>query len=850
MLFSIGFSSAMTITPPDKGTTIVGNRSLVQTEGLTSLGIISTLAGSAEFSIPTTVFGIAATAANLGVTQGVAVDAAGNLFISTGEHRVLKITTSTGIITLVAGTGKAGYNGNGGLATSALLAFPYGIALDKFENIFVADSRSYRIRRIAAISGIITTVAGSGSYSSNYLDPKPVDNIAATSSTLNKPLGVAVDTLGNIYITDTSNHRVRKVTASTGIITTIAGNGNVYGVPILPALGVAATASGFFMPIGLTVDTSGNVLFTDSFTNSIYKVTVSTGFLSLVAGKNSLNYGDDSLNYGASGDDISATSTLLNNPSYITTDAQGDIFFSDTRNNRIRKIIASTGIITVVAGNSTRSCSSSTIIASPSASICKPRGIAVDAAGSVYFNDRYIVRKITYSQVTPSTAVTLAPSMTPAVTSITMSPTAAISLPTPTPRPSVSLGIITTVAGKKPPYTSFPEVYGVAATSVRLDETTGIVVDAAGNLFFSTSDHRILKITASTGNITVIAGTGEIGSSGDGGLAISATLRYPYGIALDQFGNIFIATNGNIRKITVSTGIITTVLSQKDSIGVAVDKLGNIYAIEDKFNSLVRKVTASTGIITTIAGGGVLLPSTKKGVVATATMLFLPCGVAVDSFGNVYVTDRAFNSIYKITADTGLLTLVAGRYSQIVGYNGNDILATTAYLNYPTFITVDERGNIFFTDFDNNRIRKITASTGIITTVAGKSLIYYNPSDLIRCQSNDYNSDGQDALSALLCVPRGIAVDAAGSVYFCAGDNVRKVTFSEVTPSSAVIPTPSVAPMSSITVPPTAGATTPSASMPSAPVTSSTTASHITKKMHSLLILHSSLLILYLHRGA
>ena len=704
-------------------------------------------------------FGIAATAAKLGVTQAVAVDAAGNLFISTEKHRILKITTSTGIITAIAGTGEFGYNSDGGIATTATLSFPYGIALDKFENIFVADTRNYRIRKITARTGIITTVAGSGDIMSYW--NAPIDNIAATSSTLDDPLDVAVDTLGNIYISDTSNSRVRKVTASTGIITTIAGNGNVNGVPILPALGVAATASGFFTPMGVTVDTSGNVLFTDSFSNSIYKVTISTGLLSLVAGRNSLNYGNSS-------DDISATSALLNNPSYITTDAQGNIFFSDASNNRIRKITASTGIMTTVAGNSRISCLEYpvTVTDPASASLCQPNGVAVDVAGSVYFNDKYRVRKVTYSAVTPSSAVTLAPSVAP-VPSITAPPTAATSLPTPTLRPSASSGIITTVAGTKP-YTSGPRLYGVAATSAKLEQTMGIAVDAAGNLFISVSDARILKVTASTGIITVIAGTGENGSSGDGGLATSATITSSGGIALDQFGNIFIAAADKIRKITVSTGVITTVLSQKKVADVAVDTVGNIYMVNlDTYR--VTKFTASTGVITTIAGGGVSLPSTEQGVVATATKITYPSGVAVDSLGNVCVLNGYLNSIYKITASTGLLTVVAGKNRQTHGHNGDDIPATTAYLSSPIHITTDAQGNIFFTDAGNKRIRKITASTGIITTVAGRSLIRYP-----HCQWNDYDSDGKDALSASLCRLSDVAVDIAGSVYFCVGVNVRK----------------------------------------------------------------------------
>ena len=373
--------------------------------------------------------GSIATAATLDDTRGVAVDSVGNLFITTFGNRILKVTASSGILTVVAGTGGGSFSGDGGLATYATLLTPLGIALDKSGNIFVAERYNHRIRKITVGTGIITTVAGDGK--SNY---PGVDNVAATSSSLNFPIDVAVDTFGNIYITDSGNGRVRRVTASTGIITTIGGNGKAYvpGVPTLPALGVAATASSFFNLDGVAVDTLGNVFFTDAYDNRIYKITASTGLLSVVAGQ-------DRWNSGYNGDGIPASAATLNYPSDITVDTLGNIFFVDRNNHRIRKITASTGVISTLAGNSIISsyhCASNGYDGDDKdttlAMICDPWGIAVDTAGSIYLCDRKLVRKVTYSAVTPSSVVTGAPSVAP-VSSITVSPTAGTPLPTPIP---------------------------------------------------------------------------------------------------------------------------------------------------------------------------------------------------------------------------------------------------------------------------------------------------------------------------------------------------------------------------------------------------------------------------------
>ena len=381
--------------------------SVAHSESLTSSGILSTVAGSHGYSTIPTVYGIAATAAILdSLTEGLARDIAGNLFITTFGNRILTVTASTGLITVVGGTGKKGFSGDGGLATAATFDGLPGIAVDKLGDIYVADRWNHRIRKVTVSTGVITTVAGNGTgYGKGYFY-NPVDNVVATSSMLAYPADVAVDTYGNIYIADSGNSRVRKVTASTGIITTVAGNGKVYGELAFPALGVAATIFSFISPHGLSVDTLGNVFFSDKNFNSIYKITASTGLLTLVAGTNNWHY-------GSNGDNIPATKALLDSPKYVAVDTLGNIFFSDSESSRIRKMTASTGIITTIAGKWQGDCSRNKDgTEATSALLCSPEGTAVDMAGSVYFCDSRSVKKVTFTEVTPGVAVTTAPSMT------------------------------------------------------------------------------------------------------------------------------------------------------------------------------------------------------------------------------------------------------------------------------------------------------------------------------------------------------------------------------------------------------------------------------------------------------
>jgi NHL repeat len=287
------------------------------------------------------------------------------------------------IITTVPGSGISGYKNGLINSTNAIRYHPKGIATDGSGNIYIVDPDKYCIRKVPVSTGNITTVAGTGAYGYNG------DGIAATKSNLDSMTGVAVDGSGNIYIVDTGNQRIRKVTVSTGIITTIAGT----GVAGDDGDGIAATRARVRTPYGVAVDGSGNIYIADTGNQRIRKVTVSTGIITAVAGTGVFGY---------NGDGIAATSADLQLPMGVAVDGSGNIYIADTGNQRIRKATVSTGIITTIAGTGVFGYNGDGINAI-TAAVYDLFGIAVDGSDNVYFTDYDRVKKLTIA-ASPSAA--------------------------------------------------------------------------------------------------------------------------------------------------------------------------------------------------------------------------------------------------------------------------------------------------------------------------------------------------------------------------------------------------------------------------------------------------------------
>ncbi len=300
------------------------------------------------------------------------------------NNRIRKITASTSLISTIAGTGASSYSGDGGPATSATFRRPCGINLDANLNIYFGDFGTYNvIRKITVSTGIITTVAGTGSTSGGYNG----DNIQATAATLNNPHDVVLDSQGNLYISDLSNNRIRKVDVSTGLIATVVGT----GVASSTGDGAAATSATIYGPCYSRFDSAGNYYITESSGNLVRKVmTVTTeiptltpsihpslsphsiSIITTIAGTGTGSY---------SGDGDQATAAAINGPHGIDIDSSGNVYFNDLYNNRVRKITVSTGIITTYAGTGSASYSGDGGIAS-SASLNWPHGLCIDSSGS------------------------------------------------------------------------------------------------------------------------------------------------------------------------------------------------------------------------------------------------------------------------------------------------------------------------------------------------------------------------------------------------------------------------------------------------------------------------------------
>ena len=524
--------------------------------------------------------GGSATSSLLDYPRGLAVDGSGNVYIADQDNNRIRKVDSTGMISTFAGTGTGGFGGDGGSATSSLLWGPRGVAADGSGNVYIADTFNSRVRRVDS-SGAISTFAGTGTRGFGG------DGGAAISARLDGPDGVAADGSGNVYIADFGNDRIRRVDSS----------GNISTILAAPAVR---------SPRGVAVDGSGNVYVAEL--SRVRKVDALTNEVSTLASAGSYGFGPDG---------VAATSSLLAAPGRVAVDGSGNVYITDRDSHRVRKV-APSGIISTFAGTGMQGFDGDGGAAT-SARLQEPTGVAVDGSGNVYIaqGNNHRIRKV-------------APS-----------------------------GIISTFAGSG--------AFGFggdggSATSAQFTWPEGVAVDGSGNVYFATwGDARIRKV-APSGIISTFAGSSALGFGGDGGPAASAMLDSPRGVAVDSSGNVYIADRGNhrIRKVDplgiistfagggtdgIADGVSATSSMLRYPRGVAVDGSGNVY-IADTGNHRVRKVD-SAGFISTIAGTGIYGFSGDGGL-ATSSLLHFPQGVAVDGLGNVYIVDWGNNRIRRI----------------------------------------------------------------------------------------------------------------------------------------------------------------------------------------------------------
>ena len=645
-------------------------------------------------------------------------DAAGNSYVSDSYYdRVFRIA-ATGVVTTYAGS-DTGFGGDNGSATAARFNGVSGLALSATGELYICDARNARVRKISKDGQTITTVAGNGSTL------RTGDGQAATAASIGNPRGLAFDTAGNLFISDTLNHVVRKVDAA-GVISTVAGMagrpgfGGDLGVP---------TAALLQAPSGLAVDAQNNLYIADSLNNRVRRVTPQNR-IETFAG-NGLQ--------GATGQNVSAVTAQLFSPTDVVVNKAGDVFVSDRNNGLVRRVRA--GIIATVVG-----AGSSPTLPGPAATygLALCIGIALDATEQLLIVDDGL-RRVFRANVVANTIQLVAgagPSLgagdnAPAVESVLLQPSGVAVDPDGNVfvsdvvdnrvRRIAANGIITTFAGNGVLGLSGN---GAIASNSELGRPRGMAMDRNRNLYVaSTWGSQIYKISAA-GILTVFAGGGNnIGISGDGGLATNARLNTPFGVAVDRNDNVYIADTGNhrIRKVD-SRGMISTVAGSGDGgfqgdggaataarlsspRAVVVDSQGNLI-IADTLNHRVRKVDGA-GIISTIAGTGET-GAAADGIAAIEARVWSPGALAFDAFGNLLIAISALGQIRSLSED-GILRVVAG--TAALGFAGDGGVATEAQLSAPTGLAVGADGSIYIADQNNERVRKLApvrlASAGV-----------------------------------------------------------------------------------------------------------------------------------------
>ena len=645
--------------------------------------------------------------ANLGGTSDMRVIIASaqvSTNILVGNSSSFTVSPVPGLISTYAGKFPSYTPPGNGQATSASFGEARHTAVDASGNLYFADADLNLVFKVTT-SGAISVVAGNGMRGFSG------EGGLATNAALNRPYGLALDGPGNLYIGDTLNGAVRRVDAVTGIINTVAGGGPLFGQDNVPALETFLSGS-----LGLAFDPTNpnNLYVAENGGNRIRKIDLNTGLITTAAGTGTPGY---------NGDGISPTTAQLDFPWDVAFDNSGTMYIADTGNFRVRKVNG--GLISTVAGTNVQAFSPDNVTAS-TAALCSPTGVTpVGADLLITDNCTNRIRR-------------------------------------------VSAGILTTVAGT--PTRGFAGDGG-PATSAILNGPTSASVDAFGNLYISDSGNtRIRKVTG--GTITTYAGGSSALFGGDGGPATNALFNGPQSLALDGAANLYVgdANNFRVRQITPG-GAISTYAGNGQLLGplgdngpatsatisgpgLALDASNNLYVVDTSQGQRIRKI-APGGTITTVAGNGLCCYAGDNGPATSARIA--PAGVAVDTAGNLYISEPFDGRVRKVDI-SGTITTYAGNGTQ--GFAGDNGPAASALLEHPRLLVVDSAGNLYVSDQDHPRVRRITPG-GFITTIAGTGTGGFTP-------------DGSSALSPIFS-PNGLGIDVAGNLYIANGGRVQKV---------------------------------------------------------------------------
>ena len=609
-----------------------------------------------------------------------------------GDRRDAALVGDVGVpmLKLLAG-GLGGRGDLNGTGPAARFFRPYGVASDGVGNLFVADSANHTIRKVVATTGAVTPLAGSPQRSGSADGTGPAAQFSF-------PQGVASDAMGNLYVADTGNHTIRMVVIATGAVTTLAGSARESGV----ADGVGTTAR-FNTPWGVATDGVGNLFVADSKNRTVRKVVIATGVVTTLAG---------SPEKSGSADGVGADARF-NSPSGLASDGAGSLFVADSGSDSIRTVVIATGSVTTLAGGGGWGQADGTGAA---ARFRSPSSLASDGAGSLLVAD----------------------SVNNAIRQVV-----------------IATGVVTTLAGSRYEYGS-ADGTGAAA---RFNHPYGVASDGAGNLFVADTDnHTIRKVAIATGTVTTLAGPPDHSGSADG-TGSAAQFDGPWGVVSDGNGNLFVADSVNVtvRTIAIATGAVTTLMSSRAHIGilgpyplagVASDGTGNLFVADPGDHEILRIRIATGDVFGSTAGLG------------SDVQFDLPSGVASDGGGNLFVTDSGSHTLRKVVIATGAVSTLAGSADQSGGTDGT---GAAARFNSPSGLASDGVGNLFLADSGNHTIRKVVIATGAVSTLVGSP-------------ENMGSTDGTGTV-ARFNSPGAVASDGAGNLFIAdTGNNtIRKV---------------------------------------------------------------------------
>jgi sugar lactone lactonase YvrE len=577
-----------------------------------------------------------------------------------------------------------GADARDGVGTGAGFARPASVAVDSSGNVWVADTDNQTIRRISP-AGIVTTIAGSPEQ------PGSDDGTGAAAKFFG-PEGVAVDAAGNGYVADAQNATIRRITPD-GTVSTFAGKAGVRGAsdgPVSTAL--------FHTPVGVAVDSSGTVWVSDSWNHTIRRI--ANGQVTTVAGS-----------AGQSGSvDGTGAAARFNLPAGIAVDASGNVFVADYTNHTIRRVTPA-GVVTTIAGSA--GTSGSTNGTGSGARFRQPTGVAVDSGGNVYVADQ---SNSTIRRITPA-------------------------------------GVVTTFAGTPD---NVGSVDGVGSAA-RFFLPKQVGTDSSGNVWVADTGNSTVRRITPAASVTTIAGSANQSGYQDG-TGNAVRFNVPQQIAIDGSGAIVVSDSGNhlIRRVSGATASTVAGTPEipgttdgpaasarfRDPLGVAIDPSGNTY-VADWGNHTIRRI-APNGTVTTFAGSPGQSGTTDGS--GAAARFHGPRALAAGADGSVWVTDRENHTIRRITP-AGAVSTIAGS----PGQSGNaDGTGSAARFTFPHGIATETNGNLIVSDWGNHTVRRVTPA-GVVTTLAGSPGV-------------SGVADGVGAV-ARFSGPQGVAVDADGDIW-------------------------------------------------------------------------------------